>query len=155
MEILITATCRTKDKSLLALEEDYLKRFPNENRVKIRELKGEQFLKHSRMEQQRYHSDLIHQLGVPKNRLVLLDELGKEFSTEELTTFLTNQSESGTDRLIFAIGGPCGWSTELKEEASLLFSLSKMTFPYQLARVILIEQLYRCFTIQKNLPYHR
>lgn len=86
--------------------------------------------------------------------LVLLDGRGKLMTSEALATWLGKQQESGTQRLILAIGPADGWSPEARERANLLLSLGPMTLPHELAAVVLAEQVYRAFTILKGLPYH-
>jgi 23S rRNA (pseudouridine1915-N3)-methyltransferase len=86
-------------------------------------------------------------------KLVLLDSRGKQFSSEELAEFLEREQGNATP-LLFAIGGSDGFREEARRQAGIILSLGKMTLPHELARVILVEQLYRAFTILKNHPYH-
>ena len=86
-------------------------------------------------------------------KLVLLDSRGKQFSSEELAEFLEREQLNATP-LLFAIGGSDGFSKEARCHAGFTLSLGKMTLPHELARVVLVEQLYRAFTILKNHPYH-
>jgi 23S rRNA (pseudouridine1915-N3)-methyltransferase len=85
--------------------------------------------------------------------LVLLDSRGKQLSSEELAGFLEREQMNAIP-LIFAIGGSDGFSDEARRSAGFTLSLGKMTLPHELARVVLIEQLYRAFTILKHHPYH-
>lgn len=86
--------------------------------------------------------------------VVLLDEKGKEFSTAEFAKWLQKASLLQGKRLVFVIGGPWGFSEEVYAAAGLKLSLSKMTFPHQLVRLLFAEQLYRAFTVIKGEPYH-
>ena len=86
--------------------------------------------------------------------LVLLDSRGKQFSSEELASWLERQRDEGRQRVIFAIGPADGWSNEERAQAGLLLSLGPMTLPHELARVVLSEQVYRAFTILAGHPYH-
>jgi 23S rRNA (pseudouridine1915-N3)-methyltransferase len=86
--------------------------------------------------------------------LILLDSRGKQLSSEELAQFLDDHKSRGTQQLLFAVGGADGFSAEARSAASTQLSLGKMTLPHELARVILLEQLYRAFTILKGHPYH-
>ena len=88
-----------------------------------------------------------------RHKLVLLDSRGKQFSSEELAAFLEREQVNATP-LLFAIGGSDGFSEEARRHAGFILSLGKMTLPHELARVVLVEQLYRAFTILKNHPYH-
>jgi 23S rRNA (pseudouridine1915-N3)-methyltransferase len=85
--------------------------------------------------------------------LVLLDSQGKQLSSEELAEFLEREQLNALP-LLFAIGGSDGFSDEARRIAGFSLSLGKMTLPHELARVVLLEQLYRAFTILKNHPYH-
>ena len=87
-------------------------------------------------------------------RVFILDEKGKELSTMEFSDFLQKQLNIGGKNMCFVIGGAYGFNDEVKEKTDLIISLSKLTFPHQLARVIFLEQLYRAFTILNNEKYH-
>ena len=86
--------------------------------------------------------------------VVLLDEKGKQFSSNEFSNFLINKNLSNTKYLVFVVGGAFGFSDEVYQRADYKFSLSKMTFTHQMIRVIFKEQLYRALTIIKGEKYH-
>ena len=86
--------------------------------------------------------------------VVLLDEKGKEFRTIEFAAWLENRIMQPGRRLLFVTGGAWGFSEAVCSKADMKISLSKLTFPHQLVRLIFIEQLYRAFSIMKGLPYH-
>ena len=86
---------------------------------------------------------------------VVLDEHGKEFTSRELAQFLNEKSVHGVGEMIFVIGGPDGHSAFMKSHAQTLWSMSKLTFPHDMAMLILAEALYRASTINVNHPYHR
>jgi 23S rRNA (pseudouridine1915-N3)-methyltransferase len=90
----------------------------------------------------------------PPPTLVLLDSRGKQFSSEEFATFLKNHQDRNPQPLMLAIGPPDGFSDAACKAASNILSLGKMTLPHELARVVLLEQVYRAFTILKGHPYH-
>jgi 23S rRNA (pseudouridine1915-N3)-methyltransferase len=90
----------------------------------------------------------------PKHFLVLLDTQGKQLSSEELAQFLKKRQESSSQPVLFAVGGADGFSAETKRLADLTLSLGKMTLPHELARVVLLEQIYRAYTILAAHPYH-
>jgi len=90
----------------------------------------------------------------PAERLVALDERGRELTSVELSSFLADAQNRAQD-VSFVIGGDEGLDAEVTGRASLVLSLSKMTLPHRLARVVLAEQLYRALTILKGEPYHR
>ena len=86
--------------------------------------------------------------------LVLLDEKGAEFGSVELADWLEKRLASGKKRLVFLVGGAFGFSAEIYARADFQVSLSRLTFPHQLVRVLFLEQLYRAFSILGNEPYH-
>ena len=83
-----------------------------------------------------------------------MDEKGKQFSSKKYSDFIQSKLNSGKKNLVFVIGGAFGFSDEIKKKASDLISLSTLTFPHQLAKLIFCEQLYRAFTILKGEKYH-
>lgn len=87
-------------------------------------------------------------------RLFLLDEKGKEFSSEQFADFLQKEFNKGGQGVAFVIGGPYGFSQEMYQKADGKISLSQMTFSHQMVRMFFIEQLYRSMTILKGEPYH-
>ncbi len=86
--------------------------------------------------------------------LVVLDEKGKQYTSEGFAQFIQKRLNSGVKQVTFLIGGPYGVSQEVLDRADLSLSLSKMTFSHQMVRPFFIEQLYRAFTILRNEPYH-
>jgi 23S rRNA (pseudouridine1915-N3)-methyltransferase len=87
-------------------------------------------------------------------RLILLDARGRTMSSEDLAAWIGRERDTGTQHLHFAIGPADGWSKTSSDRADLLLSFGPMTFPHELARVMLAEQLYRAFTILAGHPYH-
>ena len=88
------------------------------------------------------------------DHVAALDERGQEFSTRELARWLKQRMHEGTD-LTFVIGGPDGLAPAVRERADTTLSLSRLTLPHALARVLLAEQLYRAVSLLNNHPYHR
>lgn len=87
--------------------------------------------------------------------LVALDERGDTYSSMELARFLEQRLSHGTGPITFLAGGHAGLPEDLLRSADLRLSLSKLTFPHEMARVILLEQVYRALSILKGLPYHK
>ena len=86
--------------------------------------------------------------------LILLDERGRLYSTVELADQITQWELSGRS-LVFAIGGADGWCEDMRQRADSQWSLSKLVFPHPLARVVVVEQLYRADSVRQGHPYHR
>jgi 23S rRNA (pseudouridine1915-N3)-methyltransferase len=138
---------KTKEPAIEALTEEYLKRISRYAEIAGVALKDEAaILSLASGERQKNKNKDRH-------KLVLLDSRGKQFSSEELAEFLEREQLNATP-LLFAIGGSDGFSEETRRNAGSMLSLGKITLPHELARVVLVEQLYRAFTILKNHPYH-
>jgi 23S rRNA (pseudouridine1915-N3)-methyltransferase len=105
----------------------------------IREREGERILK------------LVGKQGY----LVVLDQHGRQMDSPGLANFLSGIQKGGTSQLWMVIGGPLGVSPQVLERADLVLSLSRMTFPHDLARLMVVEQIYRALTILKGEPYHK
>jgi 23S rRNA (pseudouridine1915-N3)-methyltransferase len=95
-------------------------------------------------------------LGLLKKEdcLVLLDERGKQYSSEGLAAFVQARANEGTKALVFLIGGAYGVDEAVQQRARFVWSLSPLVFPHQLVRLILAEQVYRACTILRNEQYH-
>ncbi len=98
--------------------------------------------------------ELILQQLSPGDELVLLDEGGKQYTSRQFSVFMEQKLLKGIKRLVFVIGGPYGFSSDVYNKSQGKLSLSKMTFSHQMVRLIFAEQLYRAMTILKNQPYH-
>lgn len=102
-----------------------------------------------------YEADAILKQIPQDSKLIALDIQGKLLSSEKLSQYLQDEMLASTNRLSFVIGGAWGLAPSVLETAALRLSISPMTFPHELARVILYEQLYRGLSLWKNLPYHK
>jgi 23S rRNA (pseudouridine1915-N3)-methyltransferase len=87
--------------------------------------------------------------------VVALDEKGKGLTSPQFASFFEEHMNSGRSDFAFVIGGAFGLSKEVRDRADMVLSLSDMTFPYQLCRLILVEQIYRAMSIVHGLPYHK
>lgn len=121
---------------------EYLKRLQSFHKIDLRHLKDSSKDK-----------DILKEID--KSFCIILDEKGKEFSSRELSSFLDKKGVQGISDICFVIGGPDGHSEEVKNRADYLWSFGKLTFPHDLAMVVLVEALYRASTILVNHPYHR
>ena len=145
MKVKVVWIGKTKEPAIQALTDEYLKRISRFVEVAGLALKDEDAIL-SLARGERQHKKEQH-------KLVLLDSRGKQFSSEELAEFLEREQVNAIP-LLFAIGGSDGFNAEARRQAGVTLSLGKMTLPHELARVVLVEQLYRAFTILKNHPYH-
>jgi 23S rRNA (pseudouridine1915-N3)-methyltransferase len=96
-----------------------------------------------------------HERGRTAPMLVLLDERGKQMSSETFAKWLGRERDEGRQLIIFAIGPADGWSEDSRKRATERLSLGPMTLAHELARVVLCEQIYRALTILAGHPYHR
>jgi len=104
--------------------------------------------------QKEKEGEMVLEWLLPTDRVVLLDEKGKEYTSVGFSGFISQVMLSGVKRLVFVIGGPYGFPEAVYRRADGLLSLSKMTFSHQMVRMIFAEQLYRAMTILKGEPYH-
>lgn len=107
-------------------------------------------------EQERQHEGQVLLGCLPPGSLkVVLDPKGKQLSSEELASLISRWEQEGRKRAAFLIGGPCGHSKEVLGGADFLLSFSAMTFTHDMIRLLLIEQLYRAYTIKAGEKYHK
>ena len=126
--------------------QDYVKRMPADCSIEIKEIKSD--LSPAK-------EAVKIAAAIPKGaRVIALDERGKDQTTQQLATQLANWRQEGID-IAFLIGGADGLDVSLKENAQALWRLSSLTLPHAMARVLLVEQLYRAWTILQGHPYHR
>jgi 23S rRNA (pseudouridine1915-N3)-methyltransferase len=129
--------------------EEYARRLKGSLRVELEELPQARDKGRAKADEEKR---LLERVG--SDFLVALDERGKSLTTLELAQWLSRRQQEGRD-LVFAIGGPDGHGAGLLERADLRWSLSALTFPHAMVRVILAEQLYRAHSVLHNHPYHR
>jgi len=108
----------------------------------------------SAMDLKKKEGDIILEWLKKDDYLVALDQKGRMFSSEELAGFMQQRSNESSKNLVFLIGGIYGLDDKVLEKANVRWSLSSLTFPHQLVRLILAEQLYRACTILRNEKYH-
>ena len=134
--------------------EEYRKRMPAELKIDLIEIPLSSKGKGSSNQSKETQGQAILKIVNKQDRVIALDVLGKSMSTETLATQLANWQMNGQD-ICLLIGGPDGLSTDCLERADMKWSLSDLTLPHPLVRILLMEQLYRAWTINKNHPYHR
>jgi 23S rRNA (pseudouridine1915-N3)-methyltransferase len=125
--------------------EDYTRRMRSSMRIDLEELPVG---KNKAEEEKRF----LERVG--DDYVAALDEHGKSLTTVELAKWLSQRQQDGRN-LSFVIGGPDGLGPEILKKAALRWSLSALTFPHAMVRVILAEQLYRAHSVLQNHPYHR
>ena len=135
--------------------EEYAKRMPREAPVRLIEIKPEPRSESASVERLiEAEGRRIRMALAPESFKVVLDERGRTCTTRELAQRVEAWQMHGRD-VAFVIGGPDGLTPGLRREADWLWSLTPLTLPHGLARVVLVEQLYRACAILKNHPYHR
>ena len=154
MKIKLILPGKTDEKYLIESTSQYIKRIQHYIQLEIIEIPFKH-LKNQKPELYKIaESQAIENQLSTSDFLVLLDEHGKSFGSVEFANWIQGRMNSGLKQLTFAIGGPYGFSEEIKARAQLLISLSQMTFSHQMIRLFFLEQLYRAFTILRNEPYH-
>jgi len=144
MKLRIAWVGKTRSAAINSLTAEYLQRLARYLPTESQEFASEATLLAS----------LERSAGRTRPLSVLLDQRGRQFPTEEFAELLRDQQDRGIQWLIFAVGPTDGFSQEARRSADLVLSLGKLTLAHELARVVLLEQLYRAFTILKGHPYH-
>lgn len=143
MKLRIAWVGKTKEPAIQQLTSEYLKRISRYNVCESHELASEEAV-----------LKLLERPGRTAPVFVALDPCGKQLTSEELAETIRGHLDGGTQDLLFAIGPADGWSSHALSVAQSKLSLGKMTLPHELARVVLVEQIYRAFTILRGHPYH-
>jgi 23S rRNA (pseudouridine1915-N3)-methyltransferase len=155
MNIKLIAVGKTDHKNLQLLIDEYQKRLSFYVKFEFEILADIKNVKNlSENQQKEKEGEMILSKIGSTDQLILLDENGKNYSSINFAGELQKKMNSGIKTLVFVIGGPYGFSSEVYEKANGKISLSTMTFSHQMVRLFFIEQLYRAFTILKNEPYH-
>jgi 23S rRNA (pseudouridine1915-N3)-methyltransferase len=144
---------KTKEPAIQVLTDEYLKRIGRYVQVEGITLRDEAALLEMCGRASAQAERAKAKSGV-KSTLVLMDSRGKEFSSEQFAKFLGDYQDRNPLPLVFAVGGADGFSDVARGAAQHVISLGKMTLAHELARVVLLEQVYRAFTILKGHPYH-
>ncbi len=156
MKINIVCVGKIKEKFYQSAVAEYVKRLSRYHSVEIVEVAEEKISKQINSAEiakvQVKESARLEQFL--KGHIIMLDIEGKNMDSLEFAKTLKNIS-TGSFVVTFVIGGSYGVSASLKEKANMLLSFSKLTFPHQLMRVILCEQIYRATTILNNITYHK
>lgn len=157
--IRIIAVGKCKEKALRTLIDEYRKRLSAFVKVELIEVADEmapQTLSPAQMTQvKNKEGERILAKVKPQDHVILLDLAGKMLDSEGLAKYIDTQQTYGSSDITFVIGGSLGLSDALIQRADLRWKLSDLTFPHQLVRMMLLEQIYRSFTILHHQPYHK
>ncbi|APH70191.1 23S rRNA (pseudouridine(1915)-N(3))-methyltransferase RlmH [Aquibium oceanicum] len=159
MKIAVHAVGRMKAGPERELADRYLDRFAKAGPPVGLEWAGLTEIAESRAqgaaERKRDEAQRLDTASAAGTALVILDERGKNLSSEALASWIGERRDQGQRDMLFAIGGPDGHAEDAVRKAALVLSFGSLTWPHQLARVMLAEQLYRVVMILSGHPYHR
>lgn len=159
MKIDLICVGKLKEKYLVAAIDEYSKRLSRYCKLNIIELADEKTPDNASEKEELQIKDKEGEKILAQVKegayVVALDLGGKMISSEDLAQFMTERSVRGDSHLIFIIGGSLGLSQAVLSRANYKLCFSKMTFPHQLFRVMLLEQVYRAYRINNNEPYHK
>ncbi len=154
MQIDLIVVGKLKEKSMKQMCDEYIKRLGSYCKLNVVELKDESTHLDSNLVIKR-EQEQIEKVLDDKSYIIVLDIDGKQLSSEQLSEKIDDITTYENSKITFIIGGSLGIAPELKAKSNLRLSFSKMTFPHQLFRVMLLEQIYRQFRIARNEPYHK
>lgn len=155
MRIKILAIGKTRSNYLNEGIDLFLKRLQHYVKVDVKiipDVKGAKNL--STDQQKEKEGELILKEILASDRVYLLDEKGKEYTSKKFARFVEKQQVAGYKQIVFLVGGPYGFSQGVYQRADGKIQLSSMTFSHEMIRLFFVEQLYRAYTILNNEPYH-
>lgn len=155
MNIKLIVVGKSEEKYLREAVEIYLKRlthYINFEIVVLPDVKNAKNMSVAELKDK--EAELILKQTAKADKVVLLDEKGKEYSSVEFSKYIAKQMNASVKTLAFVVGGAFGFSEKVYSQANEKLSISKMTFSHQMIRLLFVEQLYRAFTIIKGEPYH-
>jgi 23S rRNA (pseudouridine1915-N3)-methyltransferase len=156
MKLIIHRIGRTRERWWQEAEADYLRRLTGTWQVVLREYKSVDVTDQSQIEEARRDEGLrLTKALAPRSRVVAMDERGHQLNSVEWASELARLLVEGGGEVEFLIGGAFGLDERVRNRADRVWALSSLTFPHQMARLILIEQLYRARMILQNSPYHK
>ena len=153
MKLTLLLCGKTREKHVLDGMQEYLKRIQHYYKLELIESADVKNIADAELQKEAEAEKLLKHIN-PGDFLVLLDEKGKEFSSRQFAEFIEKKAETGTKNIVFTVAGAYGAHTKLLKRVDIKISLSKMTFPHQLVRLIIAEQLYRACSIIRKEPYH-
>ncbi len=159
MNITLVTVGKLKEKYLKQAIDEYSKRLGRYCKLDIIELPDEKTPDNASEKEELQIKEKEGRLILSKIKdtsyVVAMDLQGKEITSEQFSSFIEKCGVTGKSNIVFVIGGSLGLSDEVRRRADYKLCFSKMTFPHQLFRVMLLEQVYRAFRIMKNEPYHK
>lgn len=155
MKITVLSVGRVRQGFILEGEAEYRQRLGKEIKLELQELGMESPSSMSEAEVKEREADQLLKKLPQFDYVIVLDEVGKESTSREIERLLSSRMQVGTRNLAFVIGGAFGFSERIRQAADTILSLSKLTFPHQLVRLIVIEQIYRAHTMMRGIKYHK
>ena len=155
MQLIIAAVGHKMPSWIETGFQEYAKRMPPECKLVLKEIKPIDRASNKNAEAVMAQERTRIEAVLPKGgRMIALDERGQDLTTMQMSQLLTQWQQQGGD-VTFVIGGADGLDAELKKNADMLIRISSLTLPHGMVRVLLVEQLYRAWSITQNHPYHR
>jgi len=155
MKIKLLCIGKENLEELQAAAQEYISKINNYISFEIDAIP---YLKHTKSLtielQKKQEGELLLKKMATQDTVVLLDERGREVSSLQFSQFMQQRLNSGYKNLLFVIGGAYGFSEKIYQRADFSISMSKLTFPHKLVRLLFVEQLYRTFTLLKGESYH-
>jgi 23S rRNA (pseudouridine1915-N3)-methyltransferase len=155
MKLTILSVGRVRQAFIKEGEGEYLQRLKGSLPVELSELglEAPESMSPSEVQEREAVETLKRVQGC--DYLVVLDERGKSISSVDFSKFLQGRMNAGTRSLCFVIGGAFGFSEKVRQGADYILSLSALTMPHQLTRLVLLEQIYRAHTMMRGIRYHK
>ena len=159
MNISIISVGKLKEKYLKQAVDEYTKRLNRYCKIEIIELPDEKTPDNASEKEEQIIKEKEGELILSKIKdnmhVIAMDLKGEQLTSEKFSTYIENCGVMGNSNIAFIIGGSLGLSEKVIKRANYKLCFSKMTFPHQLFRVMLLEQIYRAFRIMKGEPYHK
>lgn len=153
MRIKLVCVGRTKSEPLRILIEDYIQRLTKFVRCDVMEVREGAAKSDDAIKEE--EAERILSALRPDATVVVLDLEGRQFSSHELARQVEDWQNASVKEVMFVVGGHLGVTNAVRERAGLLWSLSRLTLTHEMARLLLIEQLYRAYTITRGMPYQK
>lgn len=153
MKLVLVWVGRRRDPRWQALQEEYLSRL--ERFVPVEVVSIKELPDHPGVQAEQQWKELVEKKIPRASTVIALDQQGQQFTSLDFAAFLERLQVRGTRAVSFLVGGANGLPESLRQRADYILSLSRMTWTHEMSRVLLLEQLYRAFTIMRGYPYHK